>query len=205
MKLFKIRRNGKEGEAQELPPGPAVGLEPPPGEPVAELPPGEPVAETPPLQDSDGSTGPAPEAPAPAAVPASHEDLFAQLGAEAMNEPAADQTDPLTGHPSAEDDALDPELLDIFRDAKSEVEESSLAAQLENVPIDELLSEAVGIGQRLGVKVDRQPGPSTERTPDGEPEDVSPAVTLAGEAEERSAVPAVEEPEPEPPAEDKSA
>jgi hypothetical protein len=53
--------------------------------------------------------------------------------------------------------------MDLFRDAKEEVEEGSLASEVENVSIDDLLGDVVGISQRLGVatkKVDPEVAPA---------------------------------------------
>ena len=101
--------------------------------------------------------------PASEARPAApHDDLFAELSAGAAEEPAA------------EDDELDPGLLDIFRDARNEVEEGNLAAQLDNIPIDDLLTEAIGIGQRLGISVRARPEVVAERETPEQP--VAPAL-----------------------------
>lgn len=61
--------------------------------------------------------------------------------------PAADQGD----NPEEEDDTLDPGLLDIFRSARNEVEESTLASELEDISLPTLLSELTSVGQRLGL------------------------------------------------------
>jgi hypothetical protein len=88
------------------------------------------------------------EAPAPAG------DLLAQIGAEAdaeiKAEAEAEKEAPGTegGSPQG-GDSLDPDLLDIFRSAKEEVEESTLASELEDIPAQDLLSDLVGVSHRL--------------------------------------------------------
>lgn len=64
-------------------------------------------------------------------------DLMTQIGAEAEG-----------GSPQG-DDPLDPDLLDIFRAAKNEVQESTLASELEDIPAQDLLSDLVGVSHRL--------------------------------------------------------
>lgn len=102
---------------------------------------------------------PAPAAPdeAAAEIPSSQEEgpvpqdnFLAEISAQADKE-MAEQEQLAAGASSQGDDALDPGLLDIFRDAKSEVEESSLAAELESISAREILDEIRGIGQRLGI------------------------------------------------------
>jgi murein DD-endopeptidase MepM/ murein hydrolase activator NlpD len=82
--------------------------------------------------------------------------------------------------PAAADggDPLDPGLLDIFRDAKQETEESSLAAEVEDIPISELLAEITTISGRLGID------PARSKNRDG--------ATVPAEAPEPSAAPSIE-------------
>jgi hypothetical protein len=84
------------------------------------------------------------EAPAPAG------DLLAQIGAEADAEIAAEEgaAEAEGGSPQG-GDSLDPDLLDIFRSAKEEVEESTLASELEDIPAQDLLSDLMGVSHRL--------------------------------------------------------
>lgn len=82
--------------------------------------------------------------------------------AEATAEVAAAE-DPLAGVLSPQPgDALDPGLMDLFREAKDEAEEATLASQLPDIPIQELLGDLVSVSQRLGVK----PRPHPELSPD---------------------------------------
>jgi len=93
---------------------------------------------------SEAATPTAEEAPAPAG------DLLAQIGAEADAEIEAEKKASETegGSPQG-GDSLDPDLLDIFRSAKEEVEESTLASELEDIPAQDLLSDLVGVSHRL--------------------------------------------------------
>ena len=50
---------------------------------------------------------------------------------------------------SEEEDPLDPDLVDIFREAKNEVEQSTLASELEDVTAQDLLDDLVGVRHRL--------------------------------------------------------
>ncbi|KPK46946.1 MAG: hypothetical protein AMJ77_04720 [Dehalococcoidia bacterium SM23_28_2] len=79
-------------------------------------------------------------------------DLLGQIGAEADSEiEAGEAALEAEGGASKEDDSLDPDLADIFRDAKEEVEEGTLAAELENVPVQDLLNDLLGLGHHLGI------------------------------------------------------
>ncbi|MCJ7510004.1 MAG: LysM peptidoglycan-binding domain-containing protein [Dehalococcoidia bacterium] len=70
-------------------------------------------------------------------------DTDAEAQAPAQDTPAAE------GGPSQEDDSLDPDLLDIFHAAKNEVEESTPASELADIPVHDLLSDLVGVSHRL--------------------------------------------------------
>lgn len=50
-----------------------------------------------------------------------------------------------------EDDSLDSDLMDIFREAKNEAQESTLAAEVEDIPIRELLRELAEVCRLLGI------------------------------------------------------
>src|SRR3989304_4626624 len=69
----------------------------------------------------------------PVERPASQDNFLAEIGAEADKE-MAEQEQLAAGAPSQDDEKLDPGLLDIFRDAKPEVGEGSLAADLGHLP-----------------------------------------------------------------------
>jgi hypothetical protein len=102
------------------------------------------------------------EAPAPAG------DLLAQIGAEAdaeiKAEIEAEKEAPGTegGSPQG-GDSLDPDLLDIFRSAKEEVQESTLASELEDIPAQDLLSDLVGVSHRLRAMPRSHAGPGQEQ------------------------------------------
>jgi hypothetical protein len=87
---------------------------------------------------------PADAAPAEGEAPAPEGDLLTQIGAEADSEIEAEDG------PPQEDDPLDPELLDIFREAKNEVLESTLASELEDIPAQDLLTDLMGVSRQLG-------------------------------------------------------
>ncbi len=133
-----------EAEASSEPPAPQAAA------PVQqEIPPPEAA---PPIQD---------DAPAPEG------DVLAQIGTETDREMEAEEKESETesGAPRG-DDSLDPDLLDIFRDAKNEVVESTLAAELEEIPIQDLLSDLKGISRRLGVAPQARPEPDVPSTPE---------------------------------------
>jgi hypothetical protein len=121
MKLFRVRRKPKSGEEDK------------------EL-----------VLDTDAEA-PAPDAAAVAEVPAQEEapapegDLLAQIGAEADSEIEAEEK------ALEVDDPLDPDLVDIFREAKNEVEEITLASELDDIPTQDLLTDLVGVRRRLSI------------------------------------------------------
>jgi hypothetical protein len=130
MKLFRVRRKPKSGEENK-----------------------ELVLDTDadaPVEAGASAEIPRPDVAAEAVVPGQEEtsapegDLLVQIGAEANNEIEAEEK------ALEEDDSLDPELLDIFREAKIEVQESTLASELEDIPAQDLLSDLVSVSRRLG-------------------------------------------------------
>jgi len=99
---------------------------------------------------TEAATGASTDPPAQTGVvPA--DDPIAQMRADAAAEAAAAEN-PLEGAPATPGDPLDSDLLDLFREAKEEVEETTLASQLPDIPIQELLGDLVTLSQRLGVK-----------------------------------------------------
>jgi len=88
---------------------------------------------------------------APGKAPPPQDNLLAQIGAEADAELATEEAAAAEGGSPSEKDELDPELLDIFRDARNEVQESSFAAELEDISAQQLLDDLAGVSQRLGV------------------------------------------------------
>ena len=98
---------------------------------------------------------------------AAEADPLAQLRTEAPDQIAAGDEAPTDAPASPQpDDALDPDLLDIFREAKNGVEESPLASELPDIPIQELLGDLVSISRRLGVSPQARPRPKELREDD---------------------------------------
>jgi hypothetical protein len=126
MKLFRVGRKPKSGEENR--------------ELVLDT---EAEAEAP-VQDEVEAGAPADAAPAEGEAPAPQGDLLTQIGAEADSEIEAEGDSP------QEDEPLDPELLDIFREAKNEVLESTLASELEDIPAQDLLTDLMGVSRQLG-------------------------------------------------------
>jgi hypothetical protein len=100
------------------------------------------------------------EAPADAELsveeqaPVPEADLLAQIAAATDSEIEAEDGS------AQEDDPLDPELLDIFREAKNEVQESTLASELEDIPVQDLLGYLQGVKRGLSAvqRARAQPG-----------------------------------------------
>lgn len=93
-------------------------------------------------------------------------DPLAQISAEAASEPAAAEKPP-DGDPASPpaQDSLDDGLLDLFREAKNEVQETTLGSELPDIPIQELLGDLVSISRRLGIpsEVRAKPNPHPSR------------------------------------------
>lgn len=92
-------------------------------------------------------------------------------GAQSAADPAKEQAmtsplDALVGLSIESNDALGDDLLDLFRDAKEEAQEGSLASEVEDIPIAELLGDVTDIGRRLGLTIvagaPREPEPEAE-------------------------------------------
>ena len=107
-------------------------MEAEPPEPAAPLPVPYVAPDTQPV---DAGLGPTP-APAPTAPDAEADPLagMAEIGG------------------AAEGDGADDGLMDLFRDAKEEDEDDSLASEVEDVSISDLLGDVLGVSSRLGVK-----------------------------------------------------
>lgn len=134
----------------------------------------------------------------PEETPPPQDNLLAQIGAEADAEMAKEEAEAAEADSAGDKDELDPELLDIFRDARNEVQESSLAAELDDIAVQELLNELLGIGSRLGIAAQ---GPARDRDHEGEKANEPPARTP--DASEPSAqTPAASEPSAQTPAAD---
>ena len=111
-------------------------------------------------EPTEAATGASTDPPAQAGAVPPADDPFALMRAAAENPPEG-----APGSPQP-DDALDAGLMDLFREAKDEVEEATLASQLPDIPIQDLLGDLVTLSQRLGVK----PRPRLEVNPDQEGE-----------------------------------
>ena len=148
MKLFRIKRKPKSGEENmEL----VLDTETEAQAPAQDETGAEVEAEAP-------ADTPAPDAaPAEGEAPAPQGDLLTQIGAEADSEIEAEGDSP------QEDEPLDPELLDIFREAKNEVLESTLASELEDIPAQDLLTDLMGVSRQLGTALRARAQPDKGR------------------------------------------
>jgi len=130
MKLFRLRRKPKSGqEEKEL----VLDTDAEAQAHVQDITEAEVEAEAPPDTPSPDVEV---EAPAPEG------DLMTQISAETDGEIEAEEE-------ASEEDPLDPDLVDIFREAKNEVEESTLASELEDITTQDLLSDLVSVSQSL--------------------------------------------------------
>jgi hypothetical protein len=152
MKLFRIKRKPKSGEENmEL----VLDTETEAQAPAQDETGAEVEAEAPAEAPPDT---PAPDAaPAEGKAPAPQGDLLTQIGAEADSEIEAEGDSP------QEDEPLDPELLDIFREAKNEVLESTLASELEDIPAQDLLTDLMGVSRQLGTALRARARPDKGR------------------------------------------
>ncbi|MFQ5382762.1 MAG: LysM peptidoglycan-binding domain-containing protein, partial [Dehalococcoidia bacterium] len=97
---------------------------------------GDASPDAPPDPAADAQTGTATDTPGESAAP--------------PNEPdAAD--DALAGLGDSDEEESSDDLLDIFKEAKEEVEESSLTAGLDDIPIVDLMSDVSSMSKHLGV------------------------------------------------------
>lgn len=141
-----------------------------------------------------------PQAAAPLVEPAAPPAPAGDGGEERTTpQAAAEREDPLAAAEAAVAEAnaaptgeeLDPDLLDIFRDAKQEAEEGSLASEVEEVSIQDLLSELRGVSQRLGVKVSPRRAPEPERVSFKVPDPETPEGSAEGTEAEVEELPKV--------------
>lgn len=110
-------------------------------------------------------------------------------------EPAPEtRPDALAGLEAPAETGAGDDLLDIFRDAREESEDATLVKELDNVPMDDLLTDIVSLSQQLGVTPTavRKQTPPVVPTPAENAGDESPAVAP-------TVRPAEPDPEPEPP------
>ena len=114
------------------------------------------------VRETEAETGASTDPPAEAAAIPPADDPLAQMRADAAAEVAAAENPPEGASPSPQPvDALDAGLMDLFREAKNEVQESTLASELPDIPIQDLLGDLVSVSRRLGVK----PRPRLEPNP----------------------------------------
>ena len=161
MKLFRMRRKPENGEAEQ-----ELVLDTDAQEEASAQEMTEAEAET--VASAAAAT------PEPAAGPAAQaeaipppDDPLAQIRAEAPGEIAAGE-EPPEGDPASPqpDDSLDPDLLDLFREAKNEVQEGTLASELPDIPIQDLLSDLVSVSQGLGITRRARAEPNQGKTGD---------------------------------------
>ena len=104
-------------------------------------------------------------------IPSDSGDPLLQLPSEATEEILAeDKPPPVDPTLPQREDPLDPDLLDLFREAKNEVQETTLASELPNIPIQDLLSDLVSVSQELGITPRVRAQPRQHKTSDGGPE-----------------------------------
>jgi len=150
VKLFR-RRKPENGEAED-----ELAFE-------AEEDPGQETAEA----ALEAASGAAAEA-GPILAP---DDPLAQMRAEAAGETAAAETPFEGAAPSPNpDDPLDAGLMDLFREAKNEVQESTLASDLEDIPIQDLLSDLMSVSEGLGITPRVHARPRQDTALDSDPE-----------------------------------
>ena len=119
-------------------------------------------------ETTEAETGASTDSPAQAGGVPPTDDPLAQMRADAAAEIAAAENPP-EGAPASPkpDDVLDAGLMDLFREAKNEVQESTLASELPDISIEDLLGDLVSVSRRLGVKprprLKPNPGQADER------------------------------------------
>jgi hypothetical protein len=92
-------------------------------------------------------------------------DPLAEMRAEAAAETAAGEKPPEgTAESPAPDDPMDSGLLELFREAKNEVQETTLASELPDIPIQDLLGDLVNIRQELRTTAVIRPEPDPGQT-----------------------------------------
>ena len=96
-------------------------------------------------------------------TPALGGDLLVEADAEAESEIETGGRAPENGAASPEaDEPLDPGLVQLFVEAKNEVQESVLASELPDIPIQDLLSELVSLSRCLGIEPPAPAEPANE-------------------------------------------
>jgi hypothetical protein len=98
-------------------------------------------------------------------------DPLAQMRADAASEAAAAEEPAEGAAPSPKpDDPLDAGLMDLFLEAKNEVQESTLASELEDIPIQDLLSDLMSVSEGLGITPRVHARPRQDKVLDSDPE-----------------------------------
>jgi len=159
MKLFRLRRKPESGEEEKELILDTDAEEQAPAQEMAE-------AETGASADAPTAAA-APEYAAQAETPTPAGDLLTQIGAEVASENEAAEKTPENdpGSPQG-DDSLDPDLLELFREAKNEVVETTLASELPDIPMQDLLSDLENVSQRLGITPRARTGPRHDKAQD---------------------------------------
>jgi len=111
-------------------------MEGPAGDPVPAL-----------YPDEDPAGGPVPDE-----APMATADPLAGLGDDAQGAAGGAVLDAASSAGGAAPSDLGGDLLDVFRDAKQDTEEGTLASEVDDVSISDLLGEVLGVSSRLGVK-----------------------------------------------------
>ena len=80
-------------------------------------------------------------------------DILVDVGYDPDSEAYAGRRAPENGAASPEtDEPLDPALLQLFAEAKNEAQETVLASELPDIPIQDLLSDLVSLSRSLGIE-----------------------------------------------------
>ena len=101
------------------------------------------------IEPRPGTPAPSAELAEAGATDAADDPLAPSTGTDAEPAAADDPLSDLDGDDEEEESGDD--LLDIFKETKEETEEGSLASEVDDIAIDDLLSDVVGMSQRLGV------------------------------------------------------
>ena len=131
------------------------------------------------MVEAAAETGTSADAAAPEAVasPAAQagpvltpNDPLAQMRADAASEAAAEEPAEGAAPSPKPDDPLDAGLMDLFLEAKNEVQESTLASELEDIPIQDLLSDLMSVSEGLGITPRVHARPRQDKVLDSDPE-----------------------------------
>ena len=96
-------------------------------------------------------------------TPALGGDPLVEPGAEVGSEANARRRPPENGAAALEtDEPLDPALVQLFREANAEAQESVAASELPDIPIQDLLNELLSLSRRLGIEPTARAEPANE-------------------------------------------